>query len=59
MLFHNCPACDSTGSSRRKFLAALGAAGVASVMPVPAVFAQGVSQSRPAFCPPPSLIACR
>ena len=30
MLFHNCPACDSTGSSRRQFLAGIGAAGLAA-----------------------------
>jgi 6-methylsalicylate decarboxylase len=40
MLFHNCPACDSAGSSRRKFLLGLGAVGVASMMPAPAVLAQ-------------------
>ncbi len=27
MLFHNCPDCDSGRSSRRQFLAGLGAAG--------------------------------
>ncbi len=41
MLFHKCPTCDSAGSSRRKFLAGLGAAGVVSTMPAPAIFAQG------------------
>jgi predicted TIM-barrel fold metal-dependent hydrolase len=39
MLFHNCPACDS-GSSRRQFLAGLGAVGAASMLPAPAVRAQ-------------------
>jgi predicted TIM-barrel fold metal-dependent hydrolase len=42
MLFHNCPDCDSTG--RRKFLAGLGAAGLASMMPAPAVFAQNAKK---------------
>jgi cellobiose-specific phosphotransferase system component IIA len=41
MLFHNCPACNSGGPSRRKFLASLGAASAASMMPAPAVLAQG------------------
>jgi predicted TIM-barrel fold metal-dependent hydrolase len=41
MLFHNCPACDSTGSSRRQFLAGLGAIGAAAAFPAPAVRAQG------------------
>src|SRR6266404_2248122 len=46
MLFHHCPACDSTGSSRRQFLAGLGAvglgaAGLAAALPAPAVHAQG------------------
>jgi 6-methylsalicylate decarboxylase len=40
MLLHNCPACDLASSSRRKFLAGLGVAGVASMMPAPAVLAQ-------------------
>jgi predicted TIM-barrel fold metal-dependent hydrolase len=37
MLFHNCPACDVGSSSRRKFLAGLGAA---AMLPAPAVRAQ-------------------
>jgi len=41
MLFHDCPACDSTGSSRRKFLAGLGAASVAAAVPSRAVHSQG------------------
>ena len=41
MLFHHCPACDSTGSSRRQFLAGLGATGLAAALPAPAVHAQG------------------
>jgi 6-methylsalicylate decarboxylase len=40
MLFHNCPACEPAGSSRRKFLADLGAVGVASMMTAPPVLAQ-------------------
>jgi 6-methylsalicylate decarboxylase len=43
MLFHNCPACDSVGSSRRNFLAGIGAAGVASMLPASAVRAQGAN----------------
>jgi 6-methylsalicylate decarboxylase len=41
MLFHRCPACDLTYSSRRAFLAGLGAVGAASVIPAPAARAQG------------------
>jgi 6-methylsalicylate decarboxylase len=41
MLLHNCPACDPVGSSRRKFLTGLGAAGVASMLPSRAVHGQG------------------
>jgi predicted TIM-barrel fold metal-dependent hydrolase len=41
MLFQNCPACGPIGSSRRKFLAGLGAAGLTSMLPSPAVDAQG------------------
>src|SRR4051812_40270069 len=41
MLFHHCPACDSTGSSRRQFLTGLGTAALAATLPAPAVRAQG------------------
>jgi len=41
MLFHNCPACDDRGLSRRGFMAGLGAAGAAAMLPAPAVHAQG------------------
>ena len=41
MPFHDCPACDPAGSSRRQFLTGLGAAGVALTLPSPAVHAQG------------------
>jgi predicted TIM-barrel fold metal-dependent hydrolase len=41
MLFHDCPDCASTGSSRRQFLAGLGAATAAAMLPAPAVRAQG------------------
>lgn len=41
MLFHHCAACEPTGPSRRGFLAGLGAAGAASLLPAPAVRAQG------------------
>jgi predicted TIM-barrel fold metal-dependent hydrolase len=41
MLFHNCPACDDRGLSRRGFMARLGAASAAAVLPAPAVRAQG------------------
>jgi len=40
MLFHDCPDCDPAGSSRRKFLTGLGAAGVALTLPSPTVHAQ-------------------
>jgi hypothetical protein len=40
MLFHNCTACDLAGSSRRQFLAGLGAAGAAAMLSAPAVYAQ-------------------
>ena len=41
MLFHNCPACDDRGLSRRGFMAGLGAVGAAAALPMPAVHAQG------------------
>ena len=40
MLFHNCPACDTGGISRRSLLAGLGAAAAAATLPAPAVQAQ-------------------
>jgi 6-methylsalicylate decarboxylase len=40
MLFHNCPACNFGSSSRRRFLAGLGAVGAAAALPMPAVRAQ-------------------
>jgi hypothetical protein len=40
MLFHHCPACSSERSSRRQFLAGLGAAGAAAMLSAPAVHAQ-------------------
>jgi len=40
MLFHNCPACDTSGLSRRRFLAGTGAAAAAAILPAPAVRAQ-------------------
>jgi len=40
MLFHNCPACDAGWSSRRQFLAGLGAVGAASALSAPIVRAQ-------------------
>src|SRR5208283_3470012 len=40
MLFHHCPACSSARSSRRQFLAGLGAAGAAAMLSAPAVHAQ-------------------
>jgi 6-methylsalicylate decarboxylase len=55
MLFHNCAVCDSPDSSRRKFLAGLGAAGVASMMPAPPLLAQGaktVIDTHHHFYPP-------
>jgi predicted TIM-barrel fold metal-dependent hydrolase len=41
MLFHNCPACDATRSSRRQFLAGVAAAAAAAMLPAPTVRAQG------------------
>ena len=41
MLFHDCPACDPARSSRRKFLAGVGATAAAAMLPAPAVRAQG------------------
>ena len=41
MLFHNCPDCVRAGSSRRRFLAGVGAAAAAAMLPAPAVRAQG------------------
>ncbi len=58
MLFHNCPACDSIGSSRRQFLTGLGAAGFAAALPAPAVHAQGAKtliDTHNHFYPPPYL----
>jgi len=63
MLFHNCPACDSTGSSRRQFLAglgavSLGAAGLAAALPAPSAHAQGAKtliDTHNHFYPPPYL----
>ena len=40
MLFHHCPACSSARSSRRQFLAGLGASGAAAMLSAPAVNAQ-------------------
>ncbi len=40
MLFHNCPDCDFGRPSRRRFLAGTGAAGIAAMLPAPAVRAQ-------------------
>jgi predicted TIM-barrel fold metal-dependent hydrolase len=40
MLFHACPACDTQRSSRRQFMAGLGAIGAATVLPAPAVLGQ-------------------
>lgn len=40
MLFHDCPDCSPAGSSRRRFLAGLGAIGAAAMLHAPAVRAQ-------------------
>ena len=40
MLLHHCPTCSSARSSRRQFLAGLGAAGAAAMLSAPAVHAQ-------------------
>jgi predicted TIM-barrel fold metal-dependent hydrolase len=42
MLFHNCPTCEPSRASRRRFLVGLGAAGAAAALPAPAVFGQPV-----------------
>jgi predicted TIM-barrel fold metal-dependent hydrolase len=41
MLFHQCPDCDSTAVTRRRFLAGTGAATAAAMLPAPTVRAQG------------------
>lgn len=41
MLFHNCPACDDRGLSRRGFMAGLAATTAAATLGAPAVRAQG------------------
>jgi predicted TIM-barrel fold metal-dependent hydrolase len=41
MLFHNCPACDDRGLSRRAFMAGLAATTAAAALGAPAVHAQG------------------
>ena len=40
MLFHNCPACDTNRSTRRQFMAGLGAIGAATALPAPALLGQ-------------------
>ena len=40
MLFHDCPACVPGRSSRRQFLAGVGATATAAMLPAPAVRAQ-------------------
>jgi 6-methylsalicylate decarboxylase len=40
MLFHRCPTCEPATASRRQFLAGLGAASAAAMLPAPAVHAQ-------------------
>ena len=45
MLFHDCPDCVPAGSSRRQFLAGLGATGAAAMLPATAVRAQGAKTS--------------
>jgi predicted TIM-barrel fold metal-dependent hydrolase len=41
MLFHHCPDCAPRVPSRRQFLAGIGAAAAATMLPAPAVRAQG------------------
>jgi predicted TIM-barrel fold metal-dependent hydrolase len=43
MLFHRCPTCEPATTSRRQFLAGLGAASAAAMLPTPAVHAQARS----------------
>ncbi|MCX7314506.1 MAG: amidohydrolase family protein [Alphaproteobacteria bacterium] len=61
MLFHNCPSCDSTGSSRRQFMAGLAAAGAAAMLPAPAVRAHGARTLIDTHCHfyPPSYLAAQ
>jgi predicted TIM-barrel fold metal-dependent hydrolase len=58
MLFHHCAACDSGATSRRQFLAGLGAAGAAAVLGAPAVHGQSehsLIDTHHHFYPPPYL----
>ena len=59
MLFHNCPDCEQASPSRRRFLAGLGAAGAAAMLPAPAVRAQGAKTLIDTHCHfyPPSYLA--
>jgi predicted TIM-barrel fold metal-dependent hydrolase len=44
MNFHDCPICQFGHSSRRQFLAGLGAAGAATILSAPAVLGQAASE---------------
>lgn len=44
MLFHTCATCDTNRSSRRQFMAGLGAIGAATALPAPTVLGQGKSK---------------
>ena len=59
MLFHHCPACSSARSSRRQFLAGLGASGAAAMLSAPAVHAQATKtliDTHHHFYPPSYLV---
>jgi predicted TIM-barrel fold metal-dependent hydrolase len=60
MLFHNCPDCVPAVSSRRQFLAGLGAVGAAAMLSAPSVRAQGAKtlvDTHSHFYPPSYLAA--
>jgi predicted TIM-barrel fold metal-dependent hydrolase len=59
MLFHNCPDCAPEVSSRRQFLAGVGAAAAATMLPAPALHAQPAKTLIDTHCHfyPPSYLA--
>jgi predicted TIM-barrel fold metal-dependent hydrolase len=50
MLFHQCPDCDSTAVTRRRFLAGASTAAAAAMLPAPAVRAQGAKTLIDTHC---------
>jgi predicted TIM-barrel fold metal-dependent hydrolase len=61
MLFHNCPDCSPADTSRRRFMAGVGAAAAAAMLPAPAVRAQGAKTLIDTHCHfyPPSYLAAQ